>query len=49
MNHLQNIGGLKVKSRTSVEKYRNLQKDIKDIGHDLSIVYSGRKRKKIRR
>ncbi len=39
MNHLQNIGGLKVKSRTSVEKYRNLQKDIKDIGHELDVSF----------
>ena len=47
LNQLQKIGDLKVKSRTSVEKYRNPEKDIKVIGHELgvSLIMEGSVRK----
>jgi TolB-like protein len=47
LNQLQKINDLKVKSRTSVEKYRNTDKDIKVIGHELgvSLVMEGSVRK----
>ena len=47
LNQLQKIGDLKVKSRTSVEKYRNPDKDIKVIGHELgvSLIMEGSVRK----
>jgi len=38
LNQLQKIGDLKVKSRTSVEKYRNPDKDIKIIGKELGVT-----------
>jgi TolB-like protein len=37
LTQLQKIGNLKVKARTSVEKYRNPDKDIKDIGKELGV------------
>ena len=47
LNQLQKIGDLKVKSRTSVEKYRNPDKDIKVIGDELgvSLIMEGSVRK----
>jgi TolB-like protein/tetratricopeptide (TPR) repeat protein len=47
LNQLQKIGDLKVKSRTSVEKYRNPDKDIKVIGKELgvSLIMEGSIRK----
>jgi TolB-like protein len=47
LNQLQKIGDLKVKARTSVEKYRNTDKDIKVIGLDLgvSLIMEGSVRK----
>ena len=47
LTQLQKIGNLRVKSRTSVEKYRNPDKDIKDIGRELgvSLIMEGSVRK----
>jgi TolB-like protein/tetratricopeptide (TPR) repeat protein len=47
LNQLQKIGDLKVKSRTSSEKYRNPNKDIKVIGKELgvSLIMEGSVRK----
>ena len=47
LTQLQKIGNLKVKARTSVEKYRNPDKDIKDIGKELgvSLIMEGSVRK----
>ena len=47
LNQLQKIGDLRVKSRTSVEKYRNPEKDIKVIGQELevSLILEGSVRK----
>ncbi len=47
LNQLQKIGDLKVKSRTSVEKYRNPNKDIIEIGRELkvSLILEGSVRK----
>jgi TolB-like protein len=47
LNQLQKIGDLKVKARTSVEKYRNTDKDIKVIGRELgvSLIMEGSVRK----
>ena len=39
LNQLQKISDLKVKSRTSVERYRNRNKDIKVIGHELGVSF----------
>jgi TolB-like protein len=39
LNQLQKIGDLTVKARTSVEKYRNTDKDIKVIGKELGAAY----------
>jgi TolB-like protein/Tfp pilus assembly protein PilF len=39
LTQLQKIGNLKVKARTSVEKYRNPDKDIKDIGKELGVSF----------
>jgi TolB-like protein/Tfp pilus assembly protein PilF len=39
LNHLQKIGDLQVKSRTSVEQYRNPMRDIKAIGKELQVAY----------
>jgi TolB-like protein len=39
LNQLQKISDLNVKSRTSVEKYRNTDKDIKVIGHELGVSF----------
>jgi TolB-like protein len=47
LNQLQKIKDLRVKARTSVEKYRNPDKDIKEIGHELgvSLIMEGSVRK----
>ena len=47
LNQLQKIGDLKVKARTSVERYRNPNKDIKVIGKELgvSLIMEGSVRK----
>jgi TolB-like protein len=47
LTQLQKIGDLKVKSRTSGERYRNPGKDIKDIGRELgvSLIVEGSVRK----
>jgi TolB-like protein len=47
LNQLQKISDLKVKARTSVEKYRNPDKDIKLIGQELgvSLIMEGSVRK----
>jgi TolB-like protein/Tfp pilus assembly protein PilF len=47
LNQLQKISDLRVKARTSVEKYRNPDKDIKVIGHELgvSLIMEGSVRK----
>jgi adenylate cyclase len=47
LTQLQKIRNLKVKARTSVEKYRNPDKDIKDIGKELgvSLIMEGSVRK----
>jgi TolB-like protein/AraC-like DNA-binding protein/Tfp pilus assembly protein PilF len=37
LNQLQKISDLKVKSRKSVEMYRNTNKDIRVIGHELAV------------
>jgi TolB-like protein/Tfp pilus assembly protein PilF len=39
LTQLQNIHDLKVKSRTSVEKYRSPDKDIKVIGKELGVTF----------
>ena len=39
LNDLQKIVDLRVKARSSVERFRNLDKDIKDIGHELQVSY----------
>ncbi|MCB9277254.1 MAG: helix-turn-helix domain-containing protein [Lewinellaceae bacterium] len=39
LNHLQKIGGLRVISRTSVEKYRNTRKTIPEIAQELGVHY----------
>jgi TolB-like protein len=39
LNHLQKIGDLQVKSRTSVEQYRNPMRDIKAIGKELQVAF----------
>ncbi len=47
LNQLQKIGALKVKARTSSERYRNPNKDIKVIGKELgvSLIMEGSVRK----
>ena len=47
LNHLVRINDLEVKSRTSVEKYRNPNKDIIEIGRELkvSLILEGSVRK----
>jgi TolB-like protein/Tfp pilus assembly protein PilF len=47
LNQLQKISDLRVKARTSVEKYRNPDKDIKVIGRELgvSLILEGSVRK----
>jgi TolB-like protein/Tfp pilus assembly protein PilF len=47
LNQLQKIKDLRVKSRTSVERYRNPDIDIKEIGHELgvSLILEGSVRK----
>jgi len=39
LNKLQKIGDLRVISRTSVEKYRNTNKDIPEIAEELNVNY----------
>jgi len=39
LTQLQKIGGLKVKSRTSGERYRHPDKDIRDIGRELRVSF----------
>jgi TolB-like protein len=39
LTQLQKIGGLKVKSRTSGERYRHPNKDIRDIGKELGVSF----------
>lgn len=39
LNNLQQIEGLRVVSRTSVEKYRNITKTIPEIGKELDVSY----------
>jgi TolB-like protein/AraC-like DNA-binding protein/Tfp pilus assembly protein PilF len=39
LNKLQQIDGLKVISRTSVEKYREMKKSIPEIAEDLDVTY----------
>jgi TolB-like protein/AraC-like DNA-binding protein len=39
LNNLQKIGDLRVISRTSVEKYRNTNKDITEIAKELNVNY----------
>ena len=39
LTHIQKIGNLKVKSRTSGERYRNTDKDIKEIGRELEVSF----------
>jgi len=39
LNQLVIISDMRVKSRTSVEKYRNQAKDIRDIGSELGVAY----------
>jgi len=39
LTQLQKIGGLKVKSRTSGERYRHPDKDIRDIGRELGVSF----------
>ena len=39
LNDLQKIVDLRVKPRTSVERFRNTQKDIKVIGQELQVAY----------
>ncbi len=47
LNNLQKIGDLEVKSRTSVERFRNTERDIKEIGLELgaSLIVEGSVRK----
>jgi TolB-like protein len=47
LNQLQKIKDIRVKSRTSVEKYRSSDKDIREIGHELgvSLIMEGSVRK----
>lgn len=47
LNQLQKIGDLKVKARTSVEKYRNTNQNITEIGKELkvSLIMEGSVRK----
>jgi TolB-like protein/Tfp pilus assembly protein PilF len=47
LTQLQKIKELRVKARTSVERYRNPDKDIKEIGHELgvSLILEGSVRK----
>ena len=42
ITHMQKIADLKVKSRTSVEQYRNPTQGIKIIGSELGVALSGR-------
>ena len=39
ITHLQKVGDLLVKSRTSVEQYRNRTKDVETIGKELKVAY----------
>jgi TolB-like protein len=39
LNDLQKVSELKVKSRTSVERYRNPERDISDIGRELNVSF----------
>jgi len=39
LNHLQKINDLQVKSRTSVEQYRNPMRDIQTIGKELQVAF----------
>jgi adenylate cyclase len=39
LTHLQKIADLRVTSRTSVEKYRNTQKDLREIAEELGVAF----------